>query len=579
MSAPSFTRRAGLIAALCLGLGACKNPPSTDEKVPPPAELDAEERAKLGREAHREALELALEPAAAALAAADPLGAYRAGLGERVDLPLTIADRVELEDTVAAGRTAIDGIDEAQLSGSQVVLLRALHFGLSRIHDDLHRRPALRQDPVAPLTAIAGVLDELRFRLIRGECDAACRALPRALADDVPALRQQLEAASRPAVVTARDRSAVLAARARALAELPAFADEDDPARAGLEELAVALDEHTTWLFDVDAALAKTERSQTWTADPPPLRPGGPESLERLPGPLGRVALRRRLSVGERLDLDLPTDLARVEAHAARWQALAGELLAKEDTLEAALKADAASSGPVDTARCEAALAEIRAGLETVEEVEAPSLDCPRYLEVLGDDPRSDGELTLELLDLGVIEPQRRARAADELPELRLIRGRWSEAVHLHLRRIMLLAHIDHRGARARALLAGRRALCLAGAALWIHGELGGAEEIGAQLGPACELLGEAEAVEATVLGDPRGALAGLGLSLIGDDPAQMAAMDRYYWAPLGLITTLATPPDMHPDAARSSTDAPGALPPPSAPRPLDNLELKIEKL
>jgi hypothetical protein len=42
--------------------------------------------------------------------------------------------------------------------------------------------------------------------------------------------------------------------------------------------------------------------------------------------------------------------------------------------------------------------------------------------------------------------------------------------------------------------------------------------------------------------------MSGYGLSLIGDEPARMVGFDRFFWAPLGLMQTLATPIGMHPD-------------------------------
>jgi len=155
------------------------------------------------------------------------------------------------------------------------------------------------------------------------------------------------------------------------------------------------------------------------------------------------------------------------------------------------------------------------------------------------------------LLDEGWIEPQRRRIRSEELPGLALVTGQWSAQVHRHLRRVMLLARLDEPHARARALDEGRAALCLASAALWIHGQVGPRDELRLMLGPDCGMLGDAKAAEAMVLADPRGALAGLGLALIGDEPAAMAGFDRFWWAPLGLMRLLATPTGVHPDVFR----------------------------
>src|SRR5690606_6224545 len=137
----------------------------------------------------------------------------------------------------------------------------------------------------------------------------------------------------------------------------------------------------------------------------------------------------------------------------------------------------------------------IRAGLERIPEVDPPRLDCARYLDLLGDRELHEGALILELLDLGVIEPQRRALRASELPELALVAGYGSPEVHVHLRRVMLLAQIGEPAARSLAIDRGQQALCLAEAALWIHGELGPASEVALTVGRPCAAIGDAATI------------------------------------------------------------------------------------
>src|SRR5690606_18054896 len=94
-------------------------------------------------------------------------------------------------------------------------------------------------------------------------------------------------------------------------------------------------------------------------------------------------------------------------------------------------------------------------------------------------------------------------------------------------------------------------------AALWVHTDLGLARATREAIGSKCALVDDDPiALVDRVLGDPRGALAGYGLSLIGDEPAQMVGFDRFFWAPLGLMTILATPKGMHPD--QFSIEGPG---------------------
>ncbi|MCA9702064.1 MAG: hypothetical protein KC431_31365, partial [Myxococcales bacterium] len=508
---------------------------SDGDKVEGPSN---EDREQLQREAHREALALALESSRAALSQADPLAAYRAGQGPAAAPPLSFAARGHILEALERAQTDTRDIDERFLEPDSVVILRVIRFGLTRIHDDQKRHPGLRVDPNLPLTMIEETLDELEWRLLVDDCNQDCLDLPGAMAAEIPGLREQLEAASLPATIRAGERCTALAARARGLAERLKAGDQ--PA---LVTLADALDTHHRWLLELQAVLPEA-KLQTWSAAAPPLRPGNLESIDRLPAALDARAMIRWLSVDERVDLVADRALAEVVRQAVRWRAIETQLLGPGTDPAADGGPDASAPEyataivaedlptPVTVERCEALLKVLSAGVAGIEDVDAPVLDCERYLVLRGPEPASEGALLLELLDRAVIEPQRRALRRGELAELALVRGQWSEAVHVHLRRIMLLAHIDHRQGRAAALLEGRRALCQAGASLWIHGELGGAPDapddpaaraaaLAAALGPACSLLDPQQALDEAVA-DPRAAMVGFGLSLIGDEPARM---------------------------------------------------------
>lgn len=572
-------RRASTALTCALALIACKDPPEADQRVDPPA-IDRGEADELKREAYREALERALPPARAALVAADPIGAWQAGLAAASSPPLRPALRRELEGIAESARATIDEIDESYLPAAEVAILRTMRFAFARLNDDLYRRPRFQQDPMVGLHAVAAALDELRYRLVHDDCDASCHALPAALAQDVTNLRRQLSAASVAGVTRASVVSDELAHEIRALAATPLVTNlvtdqvtglvtgGQDPLKVGLEQLADACDEHHAWLEQLAVALPDAAQHHEWTATPAPLKPTDSANVERLPAIVGAAALTRRLSVEERIDLVPGPAFAEIERHVARWQALREAILGDQDLK---LLAEEDHPSPVDVPRCEAVLARLRPGLAAIPEIDAPDLDCVRYVALLGDAPRSEGQLVLELLDLGVIEPQRRALRALELPEVALVSGQWSTQVHLHLRRIMLLARLSEPAASARAIQAGRQALCWAEAALWIHAQIGPPSEVALTIGRPCADLGDAAAISARVSGDPRGALAGFGLSLIGDEPARMVGFDRFYWAPLGLMKLLATPKGLHPDKY-SLPDDPVAGPDPE-------IEMKFEEL
>jgi hypothetical protein len=533
------TRRRIIAAAMLVSLCACEEPPDKkgDRVDPPVLERDREEAEQFRRKAHEDALAAALPLALAALQAADPLGAWQAGHGPAAIPVLTLGQQTALAERAKAAEVAIVEISESYLPPASVVILRAMQFAIARLHDEL-QRPRLREDPMVPLHAVEGVLDELVYRLLQNECDAACEGLAAELATTLPETRVQLVAASGAATRHAGDVASALALRSRELAARPLLARHTS-LQAGLEQLAIALEAHHDWLAEVAMALAEAKSERQWTDKLPPIRPGN-SAIERLPDVLGPQALSRRMAAEDMLTLAPELDVARVGNHVRRWDALRRELVGEAPPV--------AAPGKVDLARCEAALARIRAGLTGVEGVEAPRLACDRYVELIGERELDEGALVLELLDYGVIEPQRRALRAAELPELAVLGSPWSPDVHVHLRRIMLLARLDEPAARAQALAAGSQALCLAEAGLWVHAELGLPRAVSDAIGTKCAALGDSEVILERVLGDPRSALAGLGLSLIGDEPARMVGFDRFFWAPLGLMQMLATPPGMHPD-------------------------------
>jgi hypothetical protein len=557
---------AGLIGGV-LGLGACEDPPEPERVAPPAIDRAAAEALKAS--AYREALEQALPTVRAALVAADPLAAWQLGLAPAANPPLSTNDRRALAQLLESSLTALNEIDEAYLPGAEVVILRLQRFGLTRLNDDLNRRARAQRDPMLGLTAVTAHLDELRYRLLIDGCDAACESLPAGLAEDIGDLSRQLGAASSAGVVHAAAEARVLARAARSLASKPATAKREQ-LRAGLETLALACDAYGTWLDELAGKLEGLDEleseapSQLWPDNPKPRAMAEP--VARLPAIVGAPTLVRLLSVEERIDLNAGPAFAEIERHVARWETLRESLL---DPKQVAVAEEAPAL--VDVGRCNGALERLRQGLAAVPEVEPPVLDCQRYVDLLGDEPRTQGQLVLELLDLGVIEPQRRALRAAELPEVALIGGQWSTDVHTHLRRIMLLARLSEPAASALALRDGRRALCWAEAALWIHAELGPPEEVSLTLGKPCADLGDAVTITARVTGDPRGALAGFGLSLIGDEPARMVGFDRFFWAPLGMMKMLATPKDMHPDAF--------SLPDDPAPATDPEVEVEFEKL
>ncbi len=555
--------RTALVAGLLIALASCQQPPSgnySDPGKPKRPAPDPEFAAGAHRDAHQRLLEEAIEP----LRLADPVVASALGKAKLTIAPIGLVERRALAAALDPVWATVGEIDETALEPHDVIVIRALRFGIGRIHDEVQRRPQVRIEPLAAISAVETLTREIEVRLVQGTCDETCTAALTGLSDTLTSARQQLAACSLEAARESARRARALAERLRGLAQHAPAA----PTAETLASAAAALDADALVLDSLAERLPNAETLE-WSTVAPPVRAGGIDSIRRLPGPLGERALTRLLSVEERIDTPVPKLWAMTKQHAARWQRMRTALIVGELGQEP----DAA---PVDLARCTATRERLATGLAPIAEIDPPKLDCARWLASMPTASLRESELVLALLDAGWIEPQRRRIRSDELTALALVAGQWSPDVHRHLRRVMLLARLDEPHARARALDEGRAALCLAGAALWVHGQVGPIEELGVMLGADCALLGDAKAVQARVLADPRGSLAGLGLAFIGDEPAAMAGFDRFWWAPLGLMRMLATPAGMHPDKfklpseqANEATGEEGEL----------EVEVKIEEL
>lgn len=564
-----------LVATLLAQL-ACQQPPPGQVYAHEDAPADAPERKReFTMAAHREAYEALKTDAIEPLRRGDPIAAAQlrspAPTRPLALPPLALVDRNALLDALAPVWARVGEIDEAALAPDEVVGLRTIRFGLGRIHDELHRRPQLRSDPLTSVRALERLVDELELRLLAGPC-ADCEAALAQLDDTLTSAHQQLGASSQPSAALAKTRASLVAARLRRLA-LPERAAALGLTSGSVERAAAAIEAHVQRL-DALVLHLPSATALAWSTQAPPVV-GGPESIQRLPAELGERTLTRLLSAEERLDTPVGQLWAQIKQHASRWQRM------RETLVEPTLAPEPAAA-PLDVARCEATRERLAAAFAGVPELALapPQLDCTRFVAVYGGVDRRESELVLALLDAGWIEPDRRSLRSRELLAIALIEGQWSAAVHRHLRRVMLLAAIrSEPHALALALDEGRRALCLAATATWVHAELGPVEETRMMQGDACEaLLPEWSELLALVHGDPRGALAGLGLSLIGDEPAAMAGFERFWWAPLGLMRLLATPPGMHPDTFALPSEQAGSSGEVEVEiQPLDPMELPDE--
>jgi hypothetical protein len=242
--------------------------------------------------------------------------------------------------------------------------------------------------------------------------------------------------------------------------------------------------------------------------------------------------LRRRLEVAEDRD-EAPRDLfTALGPTLARLHAMAQARTDKRDTSE---------PGPVDAARCETVWAKLRDHVATQPALASASLDCNAAVRRLADRTLRDAELTVALVDLGVVDPIRAARRNEEPPLVALVAGRIAPASQRHAFRLAVIAGLQDDAALLVALDEARAAACLAATALWIHGELGTDAELGPRLAELCPERPVADWIAAAEA-RPMQALHGLALDRLGQGPAEVVPLDRYWWAPIGFVSLLAQP-------------------------------------
>jgi hypothetical protein len=117
----------------------------------------------------------------------------------------------------------------------------------------------------------------------------------------------------------------------------------------------------------------------------------------------------------------------------------------------------------------------------------------------------------------------------------------------VHAQTLAVVTGLADPGARALALRDAADALCRTATALAVHAALyEGAEPTGpsglaAALGPACDHR-PVDAWIADALARPRASLDALGLTLLGLGPADVVALERYWWLPIGLVVPTARP-------------------------------------
>ncbi len=508
------------LVALSL-LAACGGEPASAEPPPPTPEPP-----QFRAQAHREAWARLPALAEAALVASDPLARAQLDDDAPVDLPPhgagAIIDARRVLDS--AWREAKD-LDAALLEPEARALLRAIRFALSRARDGLSRRPPARTDPNVIVTELDEALTILAARGTEcTACDAARERAAAALRDGIAALG----ACSSASLAHARTR---LDAHATALATATPT--------AGTRALGLAIDDARGRLSAIAAALPQAAPA-AW--GDPLAAAAAPSEVRRLPDRLGASELRRRLD----------TEEAHVQDARASYAALSRAL-----TQLSAMLAKHPVTTPVATAvdrgRCESRWVELQRYIAGQPTLQGAALDCASFVDDLG--VHSDAELTLALVEAGIVTPVERARRAAVTPTLGLVRGRIAPRSHRDALAIAVTSGLRDADARALVVARARDAVCVSLAALWIHGELGDDATLRGELfapvaaapgAPASPRCGDTtiDSLIATAQADPRAALGAMGLTLLALGPADVVALENFWWLPYGLVVETARPAD-----------------------------------
>lgn len=502
--------------------------------TPAPSEPEA-----FRRRAHEQALAALRAEAPFALRRLDPVAAAEVE-GTPLHPPrFGPSARAARREALAEVQRQAEGIRAELLSPPDAVVLRVLLRALERGEQHL-RRPPWRDDPRALVHAVEPYLHALRRRIAAGECDDGC-----GLAELGPALREglaELGAASEPAAAAAHEDLAALRQALPGWVEgLPAT----HPLVTAVPAVQATLVELEATLGRVIAALP-TATEVAWDV---PVAPAKDGAWKRRPARWGATRLRQVLAHEEAYGLDPRVLLERAEGTLMRL----GAMIDRDARAHAEAKAKASERPPLPRppfrplgpAACETAWAPLQAWARAQGQV--PALDCDTALHGLPRDPApTDDALVLHLVEHGLVEPTRASVVAATGVDVALVRGRAAPLAQGLVLQIAITAGSGHRGAELLVLDRARERLCLAAAAVWIHGELGEVDALVPRLtAHGCTdvpaLVAEAEA-------RPRAALHGLGLLLLGEGPADAAALDRYWWAPMGLVRDLAIPPVPRPE-------------------------------
>jgi hypothetical protein len=505
-------RACAILVGTLLG---CPSQPTSEDR--PASRSDAE----LARRAHREAFARARALAEAALARADPLAAWACCEHDLSAPHLAPSTLTRAREDARKARREMKDIDPGHLDAPDAVVLRTLDFALRRVERRSHARPPSRVTPGTVVEGLERFVEAVELDVASGRAGPMVHPIE-SIIGEVDAAGHDLGAASMPALKAACDDLEALGHRLDAVAG--AAPELTDPATAAADRIRALAAQWTRARTALPSA-----RTVTWGAR---IAPGGDTAaLARLPDRMGREALVALLRDEE----------ASAEPLSRAAQQL-GEVLARLRAMEAKLDAtEAQTAEVVSIERCEQAWSRVRAWAEgsTLSPPDPPS--CTVVAGLLDGRSLTDAELLLEVVRRAWIEPWATKHRRDTGSAVALVEGRIAAISHRHAASIAAAGGLEDPAAMRIAIGRARDAACLAATALWIHAELDDDDRLRALLAKDCDGR-PADAWIADVLARPHRSLQGLGLAFIARGPAAVTALERYAWAPLGLVPLLADP-------------------------------------
>lgn len=523
---------------LLAGLSGCpRGSPSTTADSPkdqdatsPSATTPSTAPEQFRRTAHAQALAALREQIRPTLRALDPVTAARVE-GTALGPPrFGPTSRAERRSRLQSARREAEGIRAPLLSPEDGMVLRVLLHALARGDQHL-RRPPWRDGPRAVLYALGPYVHALHQGVIAGTCDDGCGVDQLAVA-----LRTGLAevgSASPPTVTAAREDLRRLAST---LERLSTGLSPEHPLVRARPQIEAELTQLDATLATASEALA-TARELPWDRA---VAPAPAAQWARRPTRWDAPRLRAWLEIEEAYGRDPSWLIQRIEATLSRLRSM----IERDRTRGTE---DRPVPRPLDARACATVWAPLQAWAQERKAPLVAALDCDGgFIRTLPASVDTDTAFVRALIEQGIVEPSRRARIAQTAPEIAMVTGRAARVGQSTVMQIAVAAGPEgYRGVELAALESAHASLCLAATAVWIHGELGDDDRLASRL--AAHDCGDIDELVAAAQARPRAALTGLGLTLLGTGPADAAALDRYFWAPMGLVRDLAQPPPSQP--------------------------------